>query len=320
MHRFRTGGLRGVGKTISVSIKPDKEGYLGRECPNEDCEKYFKVTPGTGTSGDSVCHCPYCGHQAAPQMFATRQQIKYARSVATSQLVGALRRDLKALEFDYKPRGAFGIGFSMKLQPSAPVPIHRYQEIDLETEIVCEQCTLRYAIYGVFGWCPDCGIHNSFQILTKNLELTRKKLMLAESVDQDLAATIVVDALAGLVGAFDGFGREVCADPRASFQNPEGGRKRVLEQLGFDMADAVSTSEWRYCCTSFQKRHLVAHRMGVVDEDYIKRTNDPAAVVGRKIIVDASEVVTVIGIVERIGKRLFDGAMSARKPPSDQGG
>ena len=38
--------------------------------------------------------------------------------------------------------------------------------------------------------------HNSLQILSKNLELARKKLALAESVDGELAETVVADALA----------------------------------------------------------------------------------------------------------------------------
>ena len=216
------------------------------------------------------------------------------------QIMEAVRHDLTVLEFDHKPQGGFGIGVSMKLQPGVPVPVHWYRENDLETEIVCDQCTLRYAIYGVFGWCPDCGVHNSFQILSKNLDLTKKKLKLAESLDGELAATVIADALAGVVSAFDGFGREVCADSKASFQNPEGGRKRVLEQLGFDLADAVTVEEWRSCCGSFQKRHLLAHRMGVVDEEYIKKSGDSSAVVGRKITLDASEIVVLIDIVERV--------------------
>jgi hypothetical protein len=314
MRTFRTGGLRSLGNQISIPIQTDDDGYLGRECPNEDCEGYFKITPGTGIKGPAPCHCPYCGHEGNQQVFWTKQQIEYAKSVAMSQIVGAFRQGLKALEFDHKPRGAFGIGASMKLKPGAPVPIHRYRENDLETEIICDRCTLRYAIFGVFGWCPDCGVHNSFQILTKNLELAAKKLKLAESLEQDLAATVIADALAGVIAAFDGFGREVCSDPKASFQNLEGGRKRVLDQLGFDMANAVTADEWQSCCGSFQKRHLLAHRMGVVDEEYIKKANDPSAVVGRKIKLDASEIVVLIDIVERVGKRLFDGTMSARNP------
>ena len=146
--RFCSGGLRSLGKKVRVPIRPDKDGYLGRECPNPACEEYFKITPGTGIKGPAPCHCPYCGHTGESKTFWTLDQIQYARSVVKQKVIEAVRQDLKALEFEHKPRGPFGIGISMKLQPGAPVPIRWYREKNLETEIVCDQCSLRYAIYG----------------------------------------------------------------------------------------------------------------------------------------------------------------------------
>ena len=99
-----------------------------------------------------------------------------ARSVAIRKITDAVHADLKSLEFEHKPRGIFGIGVSMKVSRSAPQPIRYYRERELETHVVCDHCTLRYAIYGVFAWCPDCGVHNSLQILTKNLELAAKEV------------------------------------------------------------------------------------------------------------------------------------------------
>jgi hypothetical protein len=318
MQPFRFGGLQSLGNKVSVPIRPDKDGYLGRECPNPECEEYFKITPGTGIKGSAPCHCPYCGHTGESKTFWTRNQIEYARSVVKQKVIEAVRQDLKALEFEHKPRGPFGIGISMKLQPGAPVPIRWYREKSLETETVCDQCGLRYAIYGVFGWCPDCGVHNSLQILATNLELARKKLTLAVTAG-DLAEAVIADALAGVVAAFDGFGRELCAgcQSKVSFQGLDGGRKRVLEQHGFDFADAVTEEEWRSACRSFQKRHLLAHRMGVIDDDYIRKTCDASAVVGRKITLASEEITALIDIIERIGKRLYVGT-KARPTPENK--
>lgn len=49
--------------------------------------------------------------------------------------------------------------------------------------------------------------------------------------------------------------------------------------------------------------------MGVVDDDYMKKANDPGAVVGRKISVTSQEITVVINIVENLGRRLFDGLL-----------
>jgi hypothetical protein len=315
MRRFAPGGLDSLGNRISVPIRPDKDGFVGRECPNSQCEGYFKITPGTGVKGPAPCHCPYCGHAGGQNTFFTQAQIEYAKSIVAERVTEAVHQELKSMEFDIQPRGSFGIGLSMKVQRGAPIPIRWYREKNLETEITCDQCGLRYAIYGVFGWCPDCGVHNSLQILGKNLELAKKKLALAESVDKDLAETVIADALAGIVSAFDGFGRAICSDGeiKASFQNLEGGRKRVQQQFGFDMGDVLTEEEWRSACRSFQKRHLLAHRMGVIDEEYVQKACDVSAVVGRKVMVAPEEITALVGTVERMGKRLYDGVIQRAK-------
>src|SRR5260221_9739383 len=312
MSRFNTTNLDRLGNQVSVPIKTDDDGYLGRECPVKECLGYFKITPGTGIKGPAPCHCPYCGHSGDQNTFWTQEQLDYARSVVIRKVTDALHQDLKSLEFDHRPKpGTFGIGISLKVKPGTPHPIKYSREKRLETEVVCDSCTLRYAIYGVFGWCPDCGVHNSIRILMKNLELAKKELALAESVDKELADHLFGDALENVVSAFDGFGREICERKGADiqFQNLVGARRRMLERFAFDFADVLAPDDWESVCRVFQKRHLLAHKMGGVDENYLKRANDSRATLGRKISVDRDEVIAAISLIEVLGKRLFEGLL-----------
>ena len=301
--------LEKLGNRISIPIPPDEEGYIGRECPVKTCMGYFKITLGTGLKGPAPCHCPYCGHIGDHNTFFTPEQIEYAKSVAIRKITDAVHQDLKSLEFEHKPQGAFGIGISMKVKNSAPHPIRYYREKQLETKVVCDKCTLRFAIYGVFGWCPDCGAHNSLQILSKNLEMAKKELSLATSVDTEMAEYLVGDALENVVSAFDAFGREICSQKAADiqFQNMTGARRRVQEMFGFDFADELSTDSWIAICRIFQKRHLLAHKMGVIDEEYIQKADDQGAVAGRRIRITQEEVSLAISIVETLGQQLFKG-------------
>ena len=304
MNSFRFRGAPNNTYSIAVPIRADRSGYLGRECPNPKCLKYFKVTPGTGVKGSAPCHCPYCGHTGDSNTFGTRQQIEYGASIAKQQFIQQVHQNI---------RNTFGRNRNVTYTPGPPIPIRHYRELDLESEIVCDECGLRYAIYGEFAWCPDCGVHNSLQILNKNLELAKRRLEFAASADKDLAHTFVADALSGIVASFDGFGREVCKNnAKVSFQNLECGRKAVIREYGFDVAEVVSDDEWTFCSRSFQKRHLLMHRMGVVDEDYKKHTTDTSAIVGRKIALPSSEVATLIELIERIGKRLYEGVMQKK--------
>ena len=307
--------LERLGTQFSISIPPAEDGLIGRECPATECEGYFKIQPGTGLAGkDLPLHCPYCGHEEGQNKFFTKTQIEYAKSIVLSQVTGAMLKDLKSLEFNHRPSGGFGIGISMKVS-GQPTPVRHYRERQLETEVVCDTCTLRYMIYGVFGFCPDCGTHNSLQILGKNLELVDKLLAVAEAQESAVAQVLIENALEDCVSSFDGFGRETCrvfslraATPEKAaeirFQNMAGARQRVREQFGVDFAGGLTDSEWALVIRCFQKRHLLAHKMGVVDEEYIQSTGDHTAVLGRKSLVDSIEVRALVAVLHTLGKQL----------------
>lgn len=317
MHRPRA-------NTISVPVPTDEKGMVGRKCPRRDCGKYFKLKPGTGLKGDVPCHCPYCGHVAGSDAFWTPEQKKYVEAVAMNYASEQVHRMLKSMEFETKPQGPFGISMSMKVTGSPQRFRYSYREKELETQVVCDRCTLVYAIYGAFAWCPDCASHNSLTILNKNLEIAEKLIGLAGTQEREVAEHLVGDALENVVSAFDGFGREVCrvAAPKATaptdaqdvrFQNLNGARTRVQKLFGIDLMAAVSADDWAFAGRCFQKRHLLAHAMGVIDAAYIRATNDPTAVVGRKVNIGSAEVKRLVGVVQELGRFL---AVQLLPPPS----
>lgn len=301
-------GLFGDDDQISVPIKPDSDGFTGRECP--ECESYFKIEFGTGLKGEDLpCRCPYCGHSDSHQEFWTKEQIEHAQSVALRQITDQFHSMIKGLEFNHRSPG--GISVSMKVAQSSRHPIRYYREKKLETEVVCHHCTLRYSVYGVFAFCPDCGQHNSLQILQTNLSLVEKMLGLASEVNEEMSKRLIENALEDCVSAFDGFGRELCriyarkaTDPvkaeRVSFQNLEGAEKNVSKLFGFNLSELVPPDEWRALIHGFQKRHLLAHSMGVVDQAYIDKSEDRQAVVGRKISVLDADVIAAMNALNNL--------------------
>jgi len=55
----------------------------------------------------------------------------------------------------------------------------------------------------------------------------------------------------------------------------------------------------------FKKRHVIAHKLGVIDEQYVRTANDPNAVVGRKVPLTKAEVDELTRSLERIGEHLM---------------
>lgn len=299
---------------FKIQIPTDEKGFVGRECPEPNCEGYFKVMFGTGLEEEGLpCHCPYCGFESPMDQFWTKEQLDYIQSIVAGKVKDHVFKELKKHEFDHKPKGQFGIGVSMKVQRPAPVLVRHYREQSLETEAVCDNCSLHYAVFGVFAFCPDCGQHNSLQILNKNLEVISKMLNICEGIDEEMSEKLIENALEDCVSAFDGFGREICRvnaagslDPAKAenigFQNLEGARSSLQATFGIDISTSVSEQDWTSAVRGFQKRHLLAHRMGVVDDDYLRKTSDPDAVVGRKIVVSRIDVAAIAGVLRAVGE------------------
>lgn len=297
------------GDELRISIPPDDEGYTGRECPG--CGKYFKIVFGTGLKGISHAYCPYCGHKDDTRAFHTREQIEYVQSIARNYISDQIFNTFRSLEGRYPKRRSF-INLEIKVKRGDPIPIAEYTEKDLETKLVCVNCTLSYAVYGVFAFCPDCREHNSLQIYLANLDVVTKLLAMIATVDKDIKEALVESCLGKVVSAFDGYGRELCGiyaskalDPvkaaKVSFQSVQQARTHVQTHFGFDLAASLSASEWQDIIRLFQKRHLFAHKAGEIDDDYIAKANDRFAIKGHKVTLSHDEIVTLIDQVKRLG-------------------
>ena len=305
--------LRHLGKGISISLPKDPSGHIGRECPNHNCEGYFKIVPGTGLkNATQTCHCPYCGHTANSDNFHTKEQIEYAKSVAMQQVIGAVRKDLKNM-FNSRPRGGL-ISIEVKTASKLP-PVRYYREKSLETDIECAGCTLKYSVFGVFAFCPDCRLHNSLQILETNLELIGKMIDLAGSSGNDLAERLLENALEDCVSSFDGFGREIskvnitlASDQsrasKLSFQNIDSVKNNLSSVFELNLESSLTDDEWALISKGFQKRHLISHKMGIIDDEYIRKSGDKIAVAGRKIRVSEDEVRQLVQLVSVLAKSL----------------
>jgi hypothetical protein len=289
---------------FSVTIKPDADGYTGRECPT--CERYFKIKSGTGLPGAPECHCPYCNHVGPQTEFWTKEQIKYARSVAVNKISGQLLAQMKRMERRPDPRALLSIGITVK---GNPTPIAYYSEKQLEEQVTCSSCTLDYTIYGAFGFCPDCGVHNSLQIVNSNFELILKALDLAKTAGAELSTKLIENALEDAVSCFDGFGREHCADQqyKISFQNIDGAKDKLQREARVDIAAALNKEQWRSVCEQFQKRHVLAHKFAIIDSDFVSKTGCSPTLLGRKVSIAEADVRSLVANLRIIADAIYRG-------------
>lgn len=106
-----------------------------------------------------------------------------------------------------------------------------------------------------------------------------------------------------------GLHERCCRDryPKLSFQNIYVAKQK-LDESGINIAENLDSSEWDFVVNQFQKRHLLAHKMGVVDEEYINKTGSHPEQLGKKVSITESDVMPLIGhlkvIVSNLSKHI----------------
>jgi hypothetical protein len=311
--------------TFSITLPVDENGLTDRECPKPDCEGLFKIRIGTGIKDPSYdkCYCPYCSYIGKQSEFFTKEQVKFIESVFSRHVENILEKEFKKLKrkTHSSPKGSF-VRLILEYK-SSHHPIAYYAEKELETILVCENCTLEYAIYGKFAICPDCGEANSSQILNANLKLVEKLLGQVETQnDTSFRNYLIQNALEDVVSSFDSFGRNSVslatkntpnANLSVSFQNIIKAKESIEKNFGFDFSSVLNTQDWKLVLICFQKRHLISHNDGVIDEAYISTTGDKSAIVGRKVSVTTDEVRMALCHVSTLANSLKTGLFGTHK-------
>jgi len=298
---------------ISVDFPLDNEGMVGRECL--ECKKYFKIKPGTGLLTDH-CHCPYCDYEGGSDTFLTKDQIRYAESIAYQkvfqQIINpSIRRLTDSIKDLERSTRNSAIKFKVNTRMSGfNFPTKYYTEKELETVVVCDNCGLEFAIFGVFSKCPDCTEFNAFQMYDKSLDTTQKliSILIRPDVHADIREQTMGLILSSTIAAFDGLGKELRlrnpnnypADPKNLFQN--------ITLLNQRLNNLISSkhSNFRHLVKIFQVRHIFEHNMGVIDNDFIIKVPAYKNMIGMKYPLTHEELLNTIDYLRELGTIIKD--------------
>ena len=318
------------GVQISVDIPLDDEGHFDRLCPSPECAAEFRINVDDWKEKvqDEVVYCPLCRHEAPSGEWNTEEQREYYRQVALRHLRKAVGQALAsaARRFNARqPRGGF-INISMSHRPG-PTPVVMPLEAAeaLRQHFTCEACGCRYSSLGAAFFCPGCG-HNSaattfaaavqtLRVSVSNLEHIQGALRVAVSEDAaaDTGRQLLENGLVKLVASFQRYAEAVF------HKHPTASTHRVRKNLFQNLAE--SSALWRAATDKgyedfldcdehdelnmfFQQRHLLAHKEGLVDEEYLTKSGDTAYRVGQKLQIKEPSVLRLADLVERLAASL----------------
>ena len=84
-----------------------------------------------------------------------------------------------------------------------------------------------------------------------------------------------------------------------------GARDLVRDQFSVDFAATAAPSDLASVQRAFQKRHLLAHKMGVIDQGYLSATTESPSLLGRRVSIASSEVRALVAHLQMLGVELF---------------
>jgi len=320
---------------ISVPLKPDEEGMFGRQCPKNECKKYFKVkAKDYSTFKGPNLFCPYCGATAHPDIFLTQDQLEYAESIAVREVLGPLLKQLKSLEMKPDRRAFFSIGIEVDIKE--PV-IRRYFEKQSRRDINCGRCNRTYSVYGTSYYCPFCGQREPLEVYQENTDTIKRILKLdgVLSEDKDLVRkgklrelhedgvfdVLTEKMLDKTVTAFETYCKNKYAAKmvelhptsslqdwlkRASnkFQNLDRAEQLLQRDLEYSIKVCLSETDRRIISKAFQKRHVLIHNSGIIDQKYVEVTGEDISLIGTKVQVRKIEVEELISSLTKLVKKI----------------
>ncbi len=305
----------------------DGKGYYDRECPKEECQYTFKVHIDDWEKkvSDDAVHCPMCGHVDTSDKWLTKQQLEGIDDIINSWIddyvsnqfdhifddMARTTKGNKYLKITYKP----GQRASFVNNPLGHLP-------EWEQEIRCPQCATRYSVIGPAYFCPCCGHNGIGEIVIESLDNIKKMISSLQEMEQLLAKDHGKDAansmcramlegsLGDVVSSFQKFA-EIRFHALSSkqvrvndFQIVEKGGNLFKETHGKGYDDFITGEELSFMKLMFQRRHVMEHNGGIVDDEYMKKSGDTSYSKGQRLIINKADVLELIIVVKKLSAGL----------------
>ena len=266
--------------------------------------------------------CLFCGHEAPANEWLTPAQYEHAAGQMKQLLIArtghALRRDARSFNRSHR-RGFLQMSMTVKgfrggtdllpIPPSEP----------LERHIECEACHAHFAVEGSAFFCPCCGHNSVLRTYDDAMRKVRVKLDTADLIRRQfraegrrddgalVARSLIESGLTDCVVAFQRLAERlyqelptVTPPPMNAFQRLEQGSNLWRQATGKGYDDWLADHNLASLTLLFQRRHLLAHAEGIVDQMYLDRSGDTAYRLGQRIVVKPAHVNHLLDLVERL--------------------
>lgn len=319
--------LQGLnGRSISIPIQTDEKGYIDKQCPSPQCEFRFKVNEDDWSNlfRDEAVWCPMCRHEAPANQWFTIEQVEHSKSeaqvVVKGEINNALRSD--ARKFNRSQSRNSYISMSMEVKGGT----HRTYALPakaadvMQLEIHCDNCSARFAVVGSAYFCPACGANSVVRTYHDSLRKIRAKKdseeivlqALADAVGKDeaeltcrsLRETCLSDGVTAFQkyceGLYEPFGKA----PFNVFQRIDEGSELWRSAVSTGYESWLTAQELSSLKVLYQKRHILAHNDGIIDQRYVEKSGDLTYKAGQRLVVSKGDIEILLSLLDKLGSGL----------------
>jgi hypothetical protein len=287
---------------MTAWIQSDQQGMWGRRCPS--CQSYFRTDHIMANT-----FCPYCSKVEDSINFITGAQRRYAQAFLNAQLEAARGSEKVIIDLD---------------NITDATPEWQYQEEQQQFHFKCtdSDCQTQADILGEYGWCPRCGRTNGRQVIETQLQSNDDRFV---RIDRDVTDRLqrgqeweLINNIA--FSSFEALGNHLRsrlilfpATPVRrqalrvlSFQRLVTSAKALKEWCDIDLFKGIDEAESKFLQLMLQRRHIVTHNAGRVDQDYLSHSGDTSTRLNQRIRIRSSEVKRMLPLVRRLCTNVLD--------------
>ena len=291
---------------VPVFIISDREKCYGRNCPK--CHSYFRTSRPA-----PVLRCPYCSYRDRNAAFTTPNQLQFIHKIRESYLTAFNEKRSITIDLDK---------LADELPENKPTWIYSEERQQNSYDCPTSDCKTRYDILGEYAGCPTCGKRNSLQVFERHIteveeQFNKANALLADSQERE----VEWEKLSRCVSDFEAMARDLQgqfsllpATPKRkkeiegiSFQSLLKANECLQNWFGFDILFRFSDDDKTFLNRMFNRRHVLTHNGGRIDQEYLDKTGDTTVKLHQKIAVRSKEIKRLIPLLRTVAQNIFQG-------------
>lgn len=298
--------------SVITYIQSDAQAMWGRNCPA--CQKYFRTNHVMG----ETC-CPYCAAWAPGLAFMSKDQRKYITKCYDA--FARAYRDQKSTEVEFADITDSNSAW-------------HYSEVKQQFHFECaaQDCKAQTDILGEYGYCPRCGRTNARKLFLEGIDKMQQRWVDVDKTvtDRQARSRVWEEMTKDIVGDFEHLAKHLRVKLLLFPMTPN--RRKRLEELNFQQPlqaneslvqwfdvgllvwpgnsatpkRAVQDSDLPFIKKMIQRRHILIHNGGIVDQDYLAFSGDTQVQLGERIRIRSTEAKRFIELVRTMGENFMD--------------